>query len=144
MSTELVEPVNTIKTLTSTLKANLPHVLYAKVMKQLAKNLDCYLFKRIVQRGTFTLVGVGKFVTDVSILSSRIGKLPRLKDAITLLSLPSESDDDVTKMRRITIRQIFNTIEEGDMEGLQVILNELDVTFLGIEEISYVVDRRID
>ncbi|CAB4385024.1 unnamed protein product [Rhizophagus irregularis] len=159
LSPELYTPLSDLAHSLTFLSNNLPDRIFKHIYKDVSKELEDYLWDRILMKKHFSEMGGCQFEVDMEKGLFTIGKrwirkpenyFRRLKDACILLTLPanhskieSKSDD---KSQQRTLSQVISMLSDDELEPIAIpkMLENFGVYHLTPKEAIDVIERRID
>ncbi|EXX69896.1 uncharacterized protein OCT59_005441 [Rhizophagus irregularis] len=159
LSPELYTPLSDLAHSLTFLSNNLPDRIFKHIYKDVSKELEDYLWDRILMKKHFSEMGGCQFEVDMEKGLFTIGKrwirkpenyFRRLKDACILLTLPanhskieSKSDD---KSQQRTLSQVISMLSDDELEPIAIpkMLENFGVYHLTPKEAIDVIERRVD
>ncbi|RKO84405.1 RINT-1/TIP-20, partial [Blyttiomyces helicus] len=146
ISPEICEALEALSHLLPPIFGNLPPRLSTPLLRDLAATLDAHILTRVVLRGSFSEEGARQFAVDVRDgiwrgVFGRWGRKPeglfrRLKDAMTLLTLPAADAPN-------TVGSLLEQLSVDDADTAVVALAEVGVHRLSPKEAVEVLQRRL-
>lgn len=124
-----------------------------RIVRQVALNVQAFLWDYVLMRYTFSASGIAQFQRDVEAIWETIDRwlgegqaemgMRRLKEAFVLLQLPVRTNDDNPIQAGLGLweveKRIFRTNEEG-----REVLEELGLEVLGEIDARHVLERMIE
>ncbi|RIA95802.1 TIP-1 family-domain-containing protein [Glomus cerebriforme] len=160
LSPELYTPLSDLAHSLTFLSNNLPDRIFKYIYKDVSKELEDYLWDRILMRKHFSEMGGCQFEVDMEKGLFTIGKrwirkpesyFRRLRDACILLTLPAnnskiESKSSDKKSQQKTLSQVVSMLSDDELEPKAIprILENLGVYHLTPKEAIDVIERRVD
>ncbi|CAG8496333.1 5609_t:CDS:10 [Ambispora gerdemannii] len=148
ISSELYTPLSQLTHVLTFLSNSLPSRIFNHVYKEISKDIEDYLWERVLMKSQFSEMGGWQFEVDMEKGLFMVGK--RIRDACILLTLSSSSSDalvDPDKSKKPkTISQVISFLSDTELKsntGVRI-LEQLGVFHLNVKEAKEVIGRRID
>ncbi|CAG8509707.1 10931_t:CDS:10, partial [Dentiscutata heterogama] len=160
LSPELYTPLSDLAHSLTFLSNHLPSRVFKSIYKEISKEIEDYLWNRILMRNQFSEMGGRQFEVDMIKGLFTVGKrwvqkpenyFRRLKDACVLLTIPSSHQTtSVVKqnnsIQQKTLSQVMRVLFDDDLEIAEIhkMLENLCVYHLPPKEARDVVRRRVE
>ncbi|CAG8765469.1 8807_t:CDS:10, partial [Dentiscutata erythropus] len=160
LSPELYTPLSDLAHSLTFLSNHLPSRVFKSIYKEISKEIEDYLWNRILMRNQFSEMGGRQFEVDMIKGLFTVGKrwvqkpenyFRRLKDACVLLTIPSSHQTtSVVKqnnsVQQKTLSQVMRVLFDDDLEISEIhkMLENLCVYHLPPKEARDVVRRRVE
>ncbi|KAL1916497.1 uncharacterized protein VTP21DRAFT_5688 [Calcarisporiella thermophila] len=154
------------------LSSTIPDTLFASLAEKIAKETDQWIWRQVILRNQFSEMGAYQLKTDYEMgilpawrqwLIHPEEQLARVRESITLLSLPREVKQRSEEKRETkvqdeeerlpeTLSEVYNLLcyvvdvdEEGEAaQRARALMNSLEIDTLDVREACEVVTRRVD
>ena len=126
----------------------LSNAAFKRIVRQLLASLESLLYREVLLRQDFSIIGAARFLQDVTAIqgvidqfSSRSGSplgMPKLREAAVLMNLPLEAHEG-----RVPLRDTYTEITTSTSAAKEA-LEHLGMSHLTNREAQVVLERRLE